>query len=54
MKNVHAEILRATGTVAACKVIDTRFRVLIHNTIRGAAGTAILNSELLFKRGMIG
>ena len=42
------------GPVAPCGVLDYKFRVLSHNTIRGAAGAAILNAELLYKRGMIG
>jgi aspartate-semialdehyde dehydrogenase len=43
-----------TGPVAKCNVLDFKFRVLSHNTIRGAAGAAILNAELLYKKGLIG
>ena len=32
-------------------VMDYRFVVLSHNTIRGAAGAAILNAELLVALG---
>ncbi len=42
------------GPVAPCGVLDYKFRLLSHNTIRGAAGAAILNAELLYKKGMIG
>jgi aspartate-semialdehyde dehydrogenase len=42
------------GPVAQCNVLDYKFRVLSHNTIRGAAGAAILNAELLYRRGLIG
>jgi aspartate-semialdehyde dehydrogenase len=35
-------------------VLDYKFRVCSHNTIRGAAGAAILNAELLYKKGLIG
>jgi len=42
------------GPVGTCNVLDFKFRVLSHNTIRGAAGAAILNAELLYKKGMIG
>jgi len=42
------------GPVSECSVLDYKFRVVSHNTIRGAAGAAILNAELLFKKGMIG
>ena len=42
------------GTVVRCPVLDHKFRVLSHNTIRGAAGAAILNAELLYRQGLIG
>lgn len=42
------------GPVQACAVLDYKFRLCSHNTIRGAAGAAILNAELLYKRGMLG
>jgi aspartate-semialdehyde dehydrogenase len=42
------------GPVAPCPVLDFKFRLLSHNTIRGAAGAAILNAELLYRKGMIG
>jgi aspartate-semialdehyde dehydrogenase len=35
-------------------VLDYKFRLLSHNTIRGAAGAALLNAELLYKKGLIG
>jgi aspartate-semialdehyde dehydrogenase len=35
------------GRVRECPVLDYKFLVLGHNTIRGAAGAAILNAELL-------
>jgi aspartate-semialdehyde dehydrogenase len=34
-------------------VLDYRFVALSHNTIRGAAGAAILNAELLIARGIL-
>jgi len=42
------------GRIARDKVLDYRFVSLGHNTIRGAAGAAILNAELLLARGYIG
>ena len=39
------------GRLAADNVLDYRFVALGHNTIRGAAGAAILNAELLLARG---
>jgi len=34
-------------------VLDYRFVVLSHNTVRGAAGAAILNAELLVALGYL-
>ena len=42
------------GPVSACAVLDYKFRVLSHNTIRGAAGAALLNAELMYRKGLIG
>ena len=41
------------GPVTTCGVLDYKFRLLSHNTIRGAAGAAILNAELLYREGFI-
>jgi aspartate-semialdehyde dehydrogenase len=41
------------GRVRPCEVLDFKFVVLSHNTIRGAAGGAILNAELMIVQGMI-
>ena len=39
------------GRLRECPVFDIRFVVLSHNTVRGAAGAAILNAELMKARG---
>jgi aspartate-semialdehyde dehydrogenase len=39
------------GRIARDSVLDHRFVLLSHNTIRGAAGAALLNAELLAARG---
>lgn len=39
------------GRVRECTVFDYKFTALVHNTIRGAAGVAILNAELLLEEG---
>ena len=44
----------SVGRIAPDKVLDYRFIALGHNTIRGAAGAAILNAELLVARGYLG
>ncbi len=41
------------GRIAPDRVLGHRFVVLSHNTIRGAAGAAILNAELLVARGYL-
>ena len=41
------------GRLAKDSVLDFRFLVLGHNTVRGAAGAAILNAELLAARNLI-
>lgn len=42
------------GRVRPCPVLDVRMVALVHNTIRGAAGAALLNAELLEAKGLIG
>jgi len=37
----------SVGRLRPCGVLDYKFTVLSHNTIRGAAGAALLNAELL-------
>ena len=41
------------GRLRPCKLLDWKFTVLSHNTIRGAAGAAILNAELLVALGKL-
>jgi len=41
------------GRIASDNVLDYRFVALGHNTIRGAAGAAILNAELLVAKGYL-
>jgi aspartate-semialdehyde dehydrogenase len=41
------------GRVFPDNVFDYRFVALSHNTVRGAAGCAVLNAELLAAKGMI-
>ena len=37
----------SVGRVRACPVLGVKYVALVHNTIRGAAGAAILNAEIL-------
>ena len=41
------------GRLRECSILDYKFFVLSHNTIRGAAGAAILNAEYLYKKGLL-
>jgi aspartate-semialdehyde dehydrogenase len=49
-----AGMTTTVGRLRACKVLDWKFTVLSHNTIRGAAGAALLNAELLKAKGYLG
>ncbi|HEV2038377.1 MAG TPA: aspartate-semialdehyde dehydrogenase [Candidatus Eremiobacteraceae bacterium] len=41
------------GRIRPCQVLDYKFLVLGHNTLRGAAGGTILNAELLVAKELI-
>lgn len=41
------------GRLRACPVFDYKFIALGHNTIRGAAGAAVLNAELMYSEGLL-
>jgi aspartate-semialdehyde dehydrogenase len=41
------------GRLRACPVLDYKFVALGHNTVRGAAGAAVLNAELILSEGML-
>lgn len=43
----------SVGRIRKCNILDYKFLVLSHNTIRGAAGAAILNAELMKAKGII-
>lgn len=42
------------GRIRPCPLLDIRFVLLSHNTLRGAAGAAVQNAELLVARGLVG
>ena len=52
--DMGAGMTTAVGRLRACGVLDWKFTVLSHNTIRGAAGAALLNAELLKAKGYLG
>jgi aspartate-semialdehyde dehydrogenase len=41
------------GRLRQCPVLDYKFVALGHNTVRGAAGAAVLNAELMHSEGML-
>jgi aspartate-semialdehyde dehydrogenase len=41
------------GRLRPCPLFDYKFVALGHNTIRGAAGAAILNAELMQREGLL-
>jgi len=41
------------GRLRECALLDWKFVVLSHNTIRGAAGAAVLNAEVLARMGKL-
>ncbi len=41
------------GRLRACPVLGYKFVALGHNTVRGAAGAAVLNAELMHSEGML-
>jgi aspartate-semialdehyde dehydrogenase len=41
------------GRLRECPVLDWKFLAMGHNTVRGAAGAAVLNAELMKSEGML-
>ena len=41
------------GRLRPCNLLDWKFVLLSHNTVRGAAGATILNAELLVSLGKL-
>lgn len=41
------------GRLRECSVLDYKFVLLGHNTLRGAAGATVLNAELLYAQGRL-
>ena len=51
--DLGAGMTTAVGRLRPCGVLEWKFTVLSHNTIRGAAGAAVLNAELLKAKGYL-
>jgi aspartate-semialdehyde dehydrogenase len=52
-KNRGKGMAASVGRLRPCGLLDWKFTVLSHNTIRGAAGAAIVNAELLLSLGKL-
>ena len=52
-KNRGGGMASSVGRLRPCTLLDWKFTVLSHNTIRGAAGAALLNAELLVSLGKL-
>jgi aspartate-semialdehyde dehydrogenase len=48
-----AGMTATVGRLRPCTLFDWKFVVLSHNTIRGAAGAAVLNAEILAMLGKL-
>jgi aspartate-semialdehyde dehydrogenase len=48
-----AGMAASVGRLRPCSLLDWKFTVLSHNTIRGAAGAALLNAEILVSLGKL-
>ena len=51
--NLENGMAVSVGRLRKCNVLDYKFTVLGHNLVRGAAGAALLNAELLRSKGYI-
>jgi aspartate-semialdehyde dehydrogenase len=49
--NTGSGMAAVVGRVRACPILDVKLTLLSHNLVRGAAGAALLNAELLAARG---
>ena len=52
-RNAGGGMAVVVGRVRRCEVLDVKFTLLGHNTIRGAAGASVLNAELMVAQGRI-
>lgn len=52
-RDTHGGMAVVVGRIRPCPLTTLRFVVLSHNTVRGAAGGALLNAELLAACGLL-
>jgi aspartate-semialdehyde dehydrogenase len=51
--NAGGGMAAVVGRVRECPLLDVKLTLLSHNLVRGAAGAALLNAELLAARGLL-
>jgi aspartate-semialdehyde dehydrogenase len=51
--NAGSGMAAVVGRVRECPLLDVKLTLLSHNLVRGAAGAALLNAELLAARGFL-
>jgi aspartate-semialdehyde dehydrogenase len=51
--NAGSGMAAVVGRVRECSLLDVKLTLLSHNLVRGAAGAALLNAELLAARGFL-
>jgi aspartate-semialdehyde dehydrogenase len=51
--NAGAGMAAVVGRIRECPLLDVKLTLLSHNLVRGAAGAALLNAELLAARGLL-
>ena len=52
-RNLEKGMAVSVGRLRDCPILDLKFVILSHNTIRGAAGGAILAAELAVSQGLV-
>ena len=52
-RNLDGGMAASIGRLRTCPILDFRFVVLSHNTLRGAAGGSLLAAELAMARGLV-
>jgi aspartate-semialdehyde dehydrogenase len=51
--NTGNGMVAVVGRIRECPLLDVKLTLLSHNLVRGAAGAALLNAELLAARGFL-
>jgi aspartate-semialdehyde dehydrogenase len=52
-RDAEGGMATVVGRIAKDTIFDFKFTLISHNTVRGAAGAAILNAELLVAKGLL-